>query len=100
VADASPLRELGAAERPVPPAWLAQGRMLLGIIGFELRRRRRMLSSYLYFGGLFVLALLVMLMAGGVFTGSALSFGPERSNANAPRFLHLLITVLSHFGRR
>ncbi|MEO8180659.1 MAG: M1 family aminopeptidase [Deltaproteobacteria bacterium] len=73
-------------------------RMLLGIAGFELRRRRRMLSTYLYFGGSFLCGLALMSSAAGGISGSVLSFGGDRSVANAPQFLHVLTALLSHLG--
>lgn len=72
--------------------------IFLGIAGFELRKRRRMLSSYVYFAVLFACGWLSMLAAGGAFSGLAVATGSDKVYANAPEVLHAFIALLSHFG--
>jgi len=72
--------------------------MLLQIAAFELSRRRRMLSSYVYVAVLFAFGLMSMLASGGAFASVAVGVGSDRVHANAPELLHGLILSLSHFG--
>ena len=72
--------------------------MLLQIAGFELSRRRRMLSTYVYFAVLFAFGLFSMLAAGGAFSSMSVGLGADKVHANAPELLHGLILTLSHFG--
>ena len=72
--------------------------MLIQIAAFELSRRRRMLSSYVYFAVLFAFGLLSMLAAGGAFASVSVAVGSDKVYANAPELLHGLLLTLSHFG--
>ena len=72
--------------------------MLLEIAGFELSRRRRMLSTYVYFSVLFAFGLLSMLAAGGAFSSVSVGVGSDKVHANAPELVHGLLLTLSHFG--
>jgi ABC-2 type transport system permease protein len=71
--------------------------MLLRIASFELRRRLRMLSTYVYFAIFFGIGLLWNLLAGGAFPGSVVDFGAGgKVVINAPYSL-TFITLLSGF---
>jgi hypothetical protein len=72
--------------------------MWFQIAGFELSRRRRMLSTYVYFAVLFAFGLLSMLAAGGAFSSMSVGIGADKVHANAPELLHGLLLTLSHFG--
>lgn len=77
---------------------MSQRTIFVSIAGFELRKRRRMLSSYVYFAVLFACGWLSMLAAGGAFSGLAVVTGSDKVHANAPEVLHAFIGLLSHFG--
>ena len=70
----------------------------LAIAVFELRRRRGMLSSYVYAVVLFACGLLAMLAAGGAFASVSAGLGADKVHANAPEFIHGLVSTISHFG--
>lgn len=72
--------------------------MWFEIAGFELLRRRRMLSTYVYFAVLFAFGLFSMLAAGGAFSSMSVGLGGDKVHANAPELLHGLLLTLSHFG--
>ena len=71
---------------------------VLAVAAFELGRRRRMLSSYVYGGVLFACGLLSMLAAGGAFSGIAVGGGADAVHANAPALLQGLTAMLSHLS--
>ncbi|QRN96338.1 hypothetical protein JRI60_46240 [Archangium violaceum] len=72
---------------------------MLTIALFELRRRLKMLSTWVYFGIFFVLACLAMNAAGGAFKtvmfGAA---GGSKVLANSPFSLNSLLTLLGFAG--
>jgi ABC-2 type transport system permease protein len=72
--------------------------MVLSIAAFELRKRSRMLSSYVYFAVLFGCGLLSMSAAGGAFASVSVGLGSDKIHPNAPQALDGLIGTLSHFG--
>jgi ABC-2 type transport system permease protein len=71
---------------------------LLTIAAFELLKRCRMLSSYVYFAVLFGCGLLSILAAGGAFASVSVGMGSDKVHANAPEVLDGFLGVLSHFG--
>lgn len=72
--------------------------LLLQIAAFELKRRRGMLSSYVYGAVLFGCGLVAMLAAGGAFSNMAVGLGSDKVHANAPELLHGLVGLISHIG--
>ncbi|MFZ5444983.1 MAG: M1 family aminopeptidase [Myxococcota bacterium] len=58
--------------------------MLGALIGFELRRRLKLLSSYVYAAVLFASGAFVMAVNAGLFKGMSASAGSERIHANGP----------------
>ncbi len=72
--------------------------MVFALISFELRRRLKMLSSWVYAVVFFVAALLLMLAAGGVFKSVSTNSGAEKVMANSPHSLFTNIGTLSLFG--
>ena len=56
----------------------------LAIARFELVRRARLLSTYVYFGVFFAAAALFTIAAGGGFKGAVVSFGSSKVLINAP----------------
>jgi ABC-2 type transport system permease protein len=72
--------------------------MFLHIAGFELKKRARMLSTYVYFAVLFGCGLLSMMAAGGAFSSISVGLGSDKVYANAPEILHAFTALLSHFG--
>lgn len=58
--------------------------MVGAIIGFELRRRLKMLSSYIYAVVLFVMGAFLMAASAGLFKGLSTGTGSERIYANGP----------------
>ncbi len=72
---------------------------LVAIASFELRRRLRMRSTYVYFGIFFVLGMLFTAIAGGCFPNAAVDFGAGgKVPANAPWSLLLLTMVGGYLG--
>ena len=76
-------------------------REILANILFELKIRRRSLSSYVYFAMFFFLAFLMALGAGGAFSGVVISFGTSsKVLINSPLSIALymgLLTALTLF---
>nr|APZ78725.1 membrane protein [Myxococcus sp.] len=72
--------------------------MLLALLTFELRRRLKMLSTWVYALVLASAALLITLAMGGVFKSVAVSTGTELVRVNGPYTVHNFVTVLSHYG--
>ncbi|HEY8208708.1 MAG TPA: hypothetical protein VIG99_14560, partial [Myxococcaceae bacterium] len=70
----------------------------LAIAGFELVRRIRLLSTWVYFAVFFAAAALFTIAAGGGFKDSAVSFGSSKVMINAPYALSQTITVLGYLG--
>jgi hypothetical protein len=72
--------------------------MLARIALFELRKRRGLLSSYIYFFLFLSFGYLMMIAAGGAFQSLAVGMGNERVHPNSPAVLSGLIGSLSYFG--
>ncbi|MGZ5252682.1 MAG: hypothetical protein ACXWCE_20865, partial [Caldimonas sp.] len=73
--------------------------MLGTIAWFEISCRLRRASTYVYFTVFFLLAFLMMNVAGGAFPGGSVSIGVGgKANVNSPVALHTFITLFSHFG--
>lgn len=73
--------------------------MLWSIALFELRKRLRWPSTYVYFGIFLALAFLNMIVAGGAFKSAQVSFGSGgKVLANSPYAVHTFITLTSYFG--
>jgi len=72
--------------------------MLTALISFELKRRLKMLSSWVYALIFFAGSLLLMLAAGGVFKGMSTNSGGEKVMANSPFMLFTNIGTMSLFG--
>lgn len=70
---------------------------LLSIARFEARQRLKLLSTWVYFGMFFALAMLWMAAAGGVFKESYVSFG-GKIFINAPRSVSLTVAFLGYLG--
>ena len=71
---------------------------VLAVAAFEIGRRRRMLSSYVYGGVLFACGLLSMLAAGGAFSSISVGGGSDAVHANAPELLQGMTAMLSHLS--
>ncbi|MBX3233289.1 MAG: hypothetical protein KIT84_33375 [Labilithrix sp.] len=74
--------------------------MLRALISFELVRRLKMLSTYVYGLILFASGFFLMLASGGAFSSVAVSSGNERVAANSPQLLFgntALIALLGIF---
>ncbi|HZN95929.1 MAG TPA: hypothetical protein VFB81_24610, partial [Myxococcales bacterium] len=70
----------------------------LAIARFELVRRARLLSTYVYFGVFLAAAGLFTVAAGGGFKGAVVTFGSSKVFINAPYALNQTITVLGYVG--
>ncbi|NHZ42414.1 ABC transporter permease/M1 family aminopeptidase [Massilia aquatica] len=70
---------------------------MLAIALFEARQRLKLLSTWVYFGMFFALALLWMAAAGGVFKEAHITFG-GRLFINAPRSISLTVAFLGCLG--
>ncbi|HEX8615017.1 MAG TPA: M1 family aminopeptidase [Telluria sp.] len=70
---------------------------MLAIALFEARQRLKLLSTWVYFGMFFALALLWMAAAGGVFKEAQITFG-GRLFINAPRSISLTVAFLGCLG--
>jgi ABC-2 type transport system permease protein len=70
---------------------------MLAIALFEARQRLKLLSTWVYFGMFFSLAMLWMAAAGGVFRGSSVSFG-GKVVINAPMAVDLTVAFLGCLG--
>jgi ABC-2 type transport system permease protein len=88
----------GALSTSLSPAPPKRGGMLASIAVFELVKRSRMLSSYVYFAVLLACGLLSMLAAGGAFASVTVGLGSDKVHANAPEILDGFLSMLSHFG--
>ena len=78
---------------PLPPPLQA----LLAIARFEARQRLGLLSTWVYFGMFFLLAMLWMAAAGGVFREAYVSFG-GKILVNAPYAISLTVAFLGCLG--
>ncbi len=72
--------------------------MFSSLVFFELRRRVKMISTWVYAVVLAGAGLLMALASGGVFKGFSVGSGAERVLANSPHTLFGLITTLGFFG--
>ena len=73
--------------------------MLLRIAWFELHRRLRMLSTYVYFAVFFALGFLWMSIAGGAFADASVDFGAGgKVPINAPEALLFLTMIGGYLG--
>lgn len=72
--------------------------MFSALVTFELRRRVKMLSTWIYAAVLAGAGLLMMLATGGVFRSVSASSGSERVLANSPHTLFAFITIIALFG--
>jgi ABC-2 type transport system permease protein len=72
--------------------------MLLALISFELRRRLKMLSTYIYALILSGIGLFLMLAASGVFKSLSTSNGSERIHSNSPVAVFENMTITALFG--
>ncbi|MBS0446827.1 MAG: hypothetical protein JSR59_12865 [Proteobacteria bacterium] len=71
---------------------------MLRIAGFEFRSRLRLLSTWIYFAVFFLLAMLWMAAAGGLFKSAAVSFGSGKVMVNSPFALMQTVVFLGLFG--
>jgi hypothetical protein len=72
--------------------------MFSSLVFFELRRRVKMLSTWVYAVVLAGAGLLMALAIGGVFKGFSVASGAEKVLANSPYTLFNVITTLAYFG--
>lgn len=72
--------------------------MLGALIGFELRRRLKMLSSYIYAAILFFGGFFLMAAAAGLFRNVSTSTGNERIDANGPYTVFANLNVMALLG--
>ena len=70
---------------------------MLAIALFEARQRLKLLSTWVYFGMFFALAMLWMAAAGGVFKEAIVTFG-GKVLINAPRSIDLTVAFLGCLG--
>jgi ABC-type transport system involved in multi-copper enzyme maturation permease subunit len=72
---------------------------LLRIASFEIQRRLRMISTYVYFAVFFVLGGFWMVLAAGGIPGATLDFGAGgKVFANAPYSILVLVMLIGFFG--
>ena len=69
--------------------------VLLAIARFELWKRFRMLSTWIYFGLFFAAAVFMMLASGGAFESVTVGMGADKVFANSPFSVHNLIAALT-----
>ena len=72
--------------------------MLSAIFRFEMERRLRAISTYVYFLLFGALAFLTTMAAGGGLPGATFDFGGEKVFANSPYALTIEIAILGAFG--
>lgn len=72
--------------------------MIAALIGFELRRRLKMISTYIYAAILFAAGLFLMLSAAGMFKGVSVATGSERIYANSPHTVFGTMNVIALLG--
>ncbi|HZI12115.1 MAG TPA: hypothetical protein VE153_17145, partial [Myxococcus sp.] len=72
--------------------------MFSALVFFELRRRVKMISTWVYAVVLAGAGLMSMMAAGGVFKSVSATAGAERVGANSPHTLYSFIAMLALFG--
>jgi len=73
--------------------------MVLAIARFEVAKRLRQISTYVYFAVFFAIAMFFMLAAGGAIKGATVEFGTGgKLYVNSPYSLLQMITLIGHFG--
>ncbi|HMD69825.1 MAG TPA: M1 family aminopeptidase [Bryobacteraceae bacterium] len=72
--------------------------MLSAIFRFEMERRLRAISTYVYFLLFGALGFLMMVAAGGGLPGATFNFGGEKVFVNSPYALTIQISILGAFG--
>jgi ABC-type transport system involved in multi-copper enzyme maturation permease subunit len=72
--------------------------IIWSIARFELTRRKKMLSTYIYAAALFGGAMLLELAAGGAFSGVSANSGQEKVFANSPQSLFVFTSTVALFG--
>jgi ABC-2 type transport system permease protein len=72
--------------------------MIRALVGFELLRRLKVVSTYVYALLLFAAGFFMMLAAGGTFSSVTVSTGNERVLINGPHSLISTIGVVALFG--
>jgi hypothetical protein len=73
--------------------------MIFSILNFELSRRLRQISTYVYFVVFFALAFLFVLMSGGAFPTATVDFGTGgKVLVTSPFALSAIIMYMSFFG--
>lgn len=72
--------------------------MILALIGFELKRRLKMLSTYVYALVLFASGLFMMLASAGAFESMSVGTGSERVFANGPHSVFGTTNVIALLG--
>ncbi|MFL5431591.1 MAG: hypothetical protein ACJ79M_18380, partial [Myxococcales bacterium] len=73
--------------------------MTFAIAVFEVRRRLRMLSTYVYFGVFFALAVFFQLAAGGAIPWANIDFGAgAKVLVNGPWALAMNMVFMGNFG--
>jgi ABC-2 type transport system permease protein len=72
--------------------------VIAAFVGFELRRRLKVASTYVYALVLFASGFFMMLASGGVFRSVAVATSNERVMVNSPHSLFSTIGVIALFG--
>jgi ABC-type transport system involved in multi-copper enzyme maturation permease subunit len=74
--------------------------MIGTIAAFEIRKRRSLLSTYVYFGLFLAIAFLTTIAAGGAFQGTAMIVGGSggKTMVNSPFVIFEMTSLLSYFG--
>jgi ABC-type transport system involved in multi-copper enzyme maturation permease subunit len=72
--------------------------MFTALLSFELRRRVKMISTYVYAAVLFAAGLFMMLAVGGVFKNVSATSGSDRVFANSPYMLYSITVEIGLFG--
>ena len=74
--------------------------MIAKIALFEIRKKLKQLSTYIYFAVFFSISALAILSAGGVFQQDGVVVGSSggKVKINAPGVLFILISIIHHFG--
>ncbi|MGB5990580.1 MAG: M1 family aminopeptidase [Marinifilaceae bacterium] len=72
--------------------------MFKEILLFELRRAFRSPSLYIYWGILFLIAFLLMNLAGGAFESLTMSIAGDNLKVNSPGLLNIIFGIFSYIG--
>jgi len=72
--------------------------MFKEILLFELRRAFRSPSLYIYWGILFLIAFLLMNLAGGAFESLTMSIAGDNLKVNSPGVLNIIFGIFSYIG--